>query len=76
MLKKPAIWAEIGEIDGFIAIFIRLHDHSGLWCGRADHTTTVILSVVLSHNHNHNHSIYFVWGMSKHSHVGTHIKAI
>ena len=21
MLKKPAIWAEIGEIDGFIAIF-------------------------------------------------------
>ena len=38
MLKKPAIWAEIGEIDGFIAIFIRLHDHSGLWCGRADHT--------------------------------------
>ena len=22
MLKKPAIWAEIGEIDGFIAFFI------------------------------------------------------
>ena len=37
-----------------VGLYSRLHDHSGLWCGRADHTTTVILPVVLSHNHNHS----------------------
>ena len=35
----------------------RLQDHTGSSCGRVDHTTTIFLRVVLSHNHNHN--IYF-----------------
>ena len=40
----------------------RLQDHTGSSCGRADHTTTIFLRVVLSHNHNHNHNIYFGGG--------------
>ena len=43
-----------GERGGQIS---RLQDHTGSSCGRADHTTTIFLRVVLSHNHNHN--IYF-----------------
>ena len=38
----------------------RLQDHTGSSCGRAYHTTTIFLPVVLSHNHNHN-IFYMFW---------------
>ena len=40
--------------------WIRLQDHTGSSCGRADHTTTIFFRVVLSHNHNHN-IFYMFW---------------
>ena len=46
-----------GERGGQIS---RLQDHTGSSCGRADHTTTIFLRVVLSHNHNHN-IFYMFW---------------
>ena len=39
---------------------LRLQDHTGSSCGHADHTTTIFLPVVLSHNHNHN-IFYMFW---------------
>ena len=54
-IPTPAQYSEKARQD----VIIRLQDHTGSSCGRADHTTTIFLRVVLSHNHNHNHNIYF-----------------